>query len=133
MSNRTLATSVVVTVSLAQLVLGGCKTGRVYDNPPPPDYGKDYESADGDGVDEPAADGGEVADDGAADDAVAADDGAAPDDGPAPAEEGPTTSILKRDDGTCVEIVQVDCPPDVMCNPPPPQPVPCPEEPPAGA
>lgn len=122
MARRTLAASVVVTVSLGELALGGCnKTTTsnppIVENPPPPD------------------DGGEM-DDGAMDDAGLEDggeDGDAAEDGGDDDDDGGTTTaqtnIQKLDDGTCIEIVDIDCPKGAMCNPPPPQKVPCPDEP----
>lgn len=35
--------------------------------------------------------------------------------------------IIDNGDGTCSRIYEVDCPPNVACNPPPPEPVPCPD------
>ncbi len=40
----------------------------------------------------------------------------------------PKETIEKNADGTCSRYVSVDCPPEVACNPPPPEPVPCPPE-----
>lgn len=124
MARRTLAASVVVTVSLGELALGGCnKTTTsnppIVENPPPPD--------DGGEMDDGALDGGAM-DDAGMDDA--GEDGDAPDDG---GDDGDTTTaqtnIQKLDDGTCIEIIDIDCPKGAMCNPPPPQKVPCPDEP----
>ena len=65
------------------------------------------------------------------DDGDAAEDGG--DDGEEGGEDGGTTTaqanIQKLDDGTCIEIIDIDCPKGAMCNPPPPQKVPCPDEP----
>ena len=36
-------------------------------------------------------------------------------------------SIQKMPDGKCVRVVHVKCPEGVMCNPPPPKEVPCPD------
>ncbi|MCB9540026.1 MAG: hypothetical protein H6704_27750 [Myxococcales bacterium] len=38
----------------------------------------------------------------------------------------PDARIIRRDDGTCVAVYDVRCPPDVACNPPAPMPVKCP-------
>jgi len=128
MARRTLAASVVVTVSLGELALGGCnKTPTnppISENPPPPD-------------DDGAMDDGAM-DDGGADDGMnagddAGDDGAAEEEG---GEDGGTTTaqtnIQKLDDGTCIEVIEIDCPKGAMCNPPPPKKVPCPDEPAGG-
>ena len=40
--------------------------------------------------------------------------------------DDPDVRIEKQPDGTCLRIVTAKCPPGVMCNPPPPQKVPCP-------
>jgi len=40
--------------------------------------------------------------------------------------DDPDVHIEKQPDGTCLRIVTAKCPPGVMCNPPPPQKVPCP-------
>lgn len=37
-------------------------------------------------------------------------------------------SLTKHDDGTCTWYYSVDCPPNTMCNPPPPKKVQCPED-----
>lgn len=39
-----------------------------------------------------------------------------------------TERIEKEADGTCTLYVSVRCPEGVMCNPPPPETVPCPED-----
>jgi hypothetical protein len=39
----------------------------------------------------------------------------------------PPERVQKRDDGTCWYMEDVTCPPDVTCNPPPPQQVECPQ------
>ena len=126
MASRTLAASVVVTVSLGELALGGCnKTPTnppISENPPPPDDGG---AMDDGGMDDAGMDDGGM-DDGGMDDGGM--DGDAAEDG---GDETTTaqTNIQKLDDGTCIEIVDVECPKGAMCNPPPPQKVPCPDEP----
>lgn len=138
MASRTLAASVVVTVSLGELALGGCnKTTTsnppIVENPPPPDDGgaMDDGAMDDAGMDDDGMDDGGM-DDGGAD--GAAEDGG--DEGEEGGEDGDTTTaqanIQKLDDGTCIEIVDIDCPKGAMCNPPPPQKVPCPDEPAGG-
>ena len=129
MARRTLAASVVVTVSLGELALGGCNKTKTSNppeitNPPPPEL--DDGAMDDDGMDDDAMD-----DDAGMDDGDAAEDGG--DDGEEGGEDGGTTTaqanIQKLDDGTCIEIIDIDCPKGAMCNPPPPQKVPCPDEP----
>lgn len=49
-----------------------------------------------------------------------------PDPEPIP-EVGVVTTTLMRDGDRCRLVSHVECPPNVACNPPPPQPVPCPD------
>jgi len=42
--------------------------------------------------------------------------------------QGSSVSIFKRDDGTCHLSYNVQCPKDVMCNPPAPQQIDCPPD-----
>jgi hypothetical protein len=44
---------------------------------------------------------------------------------PLPVASNPA-DVHKRDDGSCYEFHNVSCPPNVHCNPPPPQQVQCP-------
>lgn len=45
-----------------------------------------------------------------------------------PTSEAPLpTGMVRQPDGTCLQVSHRICPPDVPCNPPPPQVVPCPD------
>ena len=44
-----------------------------------------------------------------------------------PPDPEPNVSIIEQSPGKCIRVVNVKCPPGVMCNPPPPVPVPCPD------
>jgi len=126
MSRRTLAVSVVVTISLADV---GCTASSEPTRNPPPDAVTKTEPVTKPPPERepinsnppgPSADDGEpVADDGkpAADDGGAADGGVV-----AP----PKEQIHRLPDGTCERIVDVVCDPGDSCNPPAPEIVPCP-------
>src|SRR5688500_2587309 len=47
---------------------------------------------------------------------------------PEPIDPKTTTTVRRMDDGTCQEFTSVECPPQVMCNPPPPRTVDCPPD-----
>src|SRR5690606_27985563 len=121
MARRSFAASVVVTVSLAELACTSTGGGEHRDpptelvdleqitrNPPDPSNGVGED----DGGDAPLADGG-------GDEPVADDRG-----------DGTRVEpmIRRQPDGTCVELVNIQCPEGLMCNPPPPRTVPCPPD-----
>lgn len=104
MRRRTFAASVVVTLSLAEAGCDGASTTpdersteAIAVNPPGP---------------EPKP-------------ATKLDVGGAPE----PETEAPKDDIQLQRDGTCVRYPHVECPkdPQVSCNPPAPEPVPCPD------
>ena len=106
MRRRTLAASVVVTVSLAELACTSSSGGETR-NPPPQEL--DVEKPDPEPISHNPPD---------------------PSAGVQPPEEipGDKITIEKMPDGTCMEYVDVYCPPGDSCNPPPPREVQCPEE-----
>ena len=110
MRRRNFAASMVVTFSLA-----GCEKTTTSGNPPPPDPTAAEEP-----TSNPPGPMGEEGDGG---DGESAGDGE-PDVSGVQSKE----QIIDNGDGTCSRIYDIDCPPNVACNPPPPEPVPCPDE-----
>lgn len=104
MRRRTLAASVVVTVSLAELACTSSPGGETR-NPPPQALDTKKPEPEPISRNPPDPSAGEV-----------------------PPEEipGDKITIEKMPNGTCREYVDVYCPPGDSCNPPPPREVPCP-------
>ncbi|MBL4687636.1 MAG: hypothetical protein JKY37_23775 [Nannocystaceae bacterium] len=116
MARRSLAASVVITISLAELA---CSSGPSHTrNPPPQPSGNESPPKESPPKESPPKD-----------DLSGESEGAVEINTPVKTQ----TTIQKLEDGTCMEYVSVSCPAGVMCNPPPPNPVPCPEDKPSGA
>mgnify|MGYP001238727487 CR=1 FL=1 len=98
----------VVTFSLADVA---CEKTVTTGNPPPPDPTA---------AQEPTSNPPGPTDDGDAEPESDAD-GA-----PEPTGVQSKEKIVDNGDGTCSRYYEVDCPPNVACNPPPPEQVPCP-------
>jgi hypothetical protein len=116
MSRRTLAVSVVVTISLAEIGCTPSSSGEAPVTAPVT-------------VNDPKKPEIEVIAPNPPDPAPSTaveDEG--DDFGSAPAQVASKVRIERRSDGTCLEIVDVACPEGVQCNPPPPTVVPCPPD-----
>jgi hypothetical protein len=119
MRRRAFARSVVVTFSIAELACAAAPEDAQTSAPLPGNPPR------------PVGDGGRVAPPDPAPNDTSHD---APDPEPEPEPDPetapdpgpPKVTIHQRPDGTCWETTSVECPPMVMCNPPPPRQVDCP-------
>jgi len=115
MRRRTLAASVVVTVSLAELACTS-GTGGETRNPPPQQVDtKTPPDPEPISRNPPDPSAGEVP-----------PEEKPPEEKPPEQIPGDKVTVEKQPDGTCIEYVSVYCPPGDSCNPPPPREVPCP-------
>lgn len=114
MRRRTLAASVVVTVSLAELACTSSSGGETR-NPPPQELDTKKPDPEPISRNPPDPSAGEVP-----------PEEKPPEEKPPEEAYGDKITIEKMPDGTCMEYVSVYCPPGDSCNPPPPREVPCP-------